>query len=91
MKIHKFLIALFILISYVGFGQQSKIYTNEYLAYNHASELYQNKDYSAAQILFKKIKNTFDDDSELKARSNYYEAFCSIRLGQKDGDELMKS
>ncbi len=91
MKSRKFLIALFILTSFIGFGQQSKIYTNEYLAYNHASQLYQNKDYSAAQLLFKKIKNTFDDASELKARSNYYEAFCAIRLGQKDGDELMKS
>ena len=91
MKIRKFLIALLILTSYIGFAQESKIYTNEHLEYNHAIDLYQNKDYSAAQILFKRIKSTFDDASELKARSNYYEAFCAIRLGQIDGDELMKS
>ena len=91
MKINKFLIALFIFTFYYGFGQQSKIYTNELVVYNHANELYLNKDYSAAQILFKRIKNTFDNASELKARSYYYEAFCAIKLGQKDGDELMKS
>jgi len=91
MKINKFFIALFIFTFYYGFGQQSKIYTNELVVYNHANELYLNKDYSAAQILFKRIKNTFDNASELKARSYYYEAFCAIKLGQKDGDDLMKS
>ncbi len=91
MKVRKFLITIFILLFYSGFGQQSKIYTNDLVVYNHATELYLNKDYNAAQILFERIKNTFHDDSELKARSYYYEAFCAIRLGQKDGDELMKS
>ncbi len=91
MMIRKFLITLFIFTFYIGFGQQSKIYTNDLVVYNHASELYLNKDYNAAQILFKRIKNSFNDDSELKARCYYYEAFCAIRLGQKDGDELMKS
>ena len=91
MKINKFIISVFILTFYIGFGQQSKIYTNDLIVYNHAAELYLNKDYNAAQILFKRIKNSFNDASELKARSYYYEAFCAIRLGQKDGDELMKS
>ena len=60
------------------------------VAYNHAIDLYQNKDYDAAQMLFEKIKDDFDDASELKARCHYYEAFCAIRLGQQDADELMK-
>ena len=91
MKIYKFLLLLFIFTFYFGFGQESKIYTNDLVEYNHATELYLNKDYNASQILFKRIKNTFNDDSELKARCYYYEAFCAIRLGQIDGDELMKS
>ncbi len=91
MKIYKYIVTLFLFTFYIGFGQQSKIYTNDLVVYNQANELYLNKDYHAAQILFERIKNTFDDASELKARSFYYEAFCAIRLGQKDGDELMKS
>ena len=90
MKVPKLFLAFFILTFYISFGQQSKIYTNELVEYNHAIDLYQNKDYDAAQILFEKIKDDFDDASELKARCHYYEAFCAIRLGQQDADELMK-
>ena len=72
------------------FSQKSQIYTDYLVEYNHALQLYQNKDYNAAQTIFERIKNQFDDSSELKARSYYYEAFCAIRLGQVDADELMK-
>ncbi|MCK4561716.1 MAG: tetratricopeptide repeat protein, partial [Flavobacteriaceae bacterium] len=86
------LVLLFFLFSFgFVFSQQSKIYTNDLVEYNHAISLYRNKDYSAAQLLFHKIKNQYDDASELKAISYYYEAFCAIRLGQNDADELMKS
>jgi len=86
------LVLIFFLFSFgFVFSQQSKIYTNDLIEYNHAVDLYRNKDYSAAQLLFHKIKNQYDDASELKARSYYYEAFCAIRLSQNDADELMKS
>ena len=90
MKYFKLLLVFFILFSGIVFSQQSKIYTNDLIVYNHAIELYQNKDYNAAQLLFHQIKNQYDDASELKARSYYYEAFCAIRLGQDDADNLMK-
>ncbi len=90
MKINKLLIPFFILSFSIVFAQRSKIYTNELVDYNKASNLYQNKDYDASQMIFKKIKDHFDDASELKARSYYYEAFCAIRLGQPDADDLMK-
>ena len=80
MKINKFLIALFIFTFYYGFGQQSKIYTNELVVYNHANELYLNKDYSAAQILFKRIKNTFDNASELKATKLLLRSFLCHKI-----------
>ena len=78
-----------LLLAGLSFGQRSKIYTNEMVEFNHAMELYENKDYAAAQVIFKDIRNKFDNDSELKARSFYYEAFCAIRLGQSNGEELM--
>jgi len=90
MNIYKYLFAILILSFCSVSAQKSAIYTNDLVEYNHAVDLYQSKDYVAAQIYFKKIKNQFDNSSELKARCNYYEAFCAIRLGQKDADELMK-
>ena len=91
MKLHKFLLVFFLFSTFMVFSQKSKIYTNDLVEYNHAIELYQNRDYNAAQILFTKIKNQFDDASELKARCFYYEAFCAIRLGQRDAEKLMGS
>lgn len=91
MNPHKYLLVILIYFTFwTSFAQKSKIYTNELVVYNKAIDLYQNKDYDAAQMLFKNIKNQFDDASELRARSYYYEAFCAIRLGQQDADELMK-
>jgi tetratricopeptide (TPR) repeat protein len=86
--LHRFSLFL-LLVTGLSFGQKSKIYTNDMVEFNHAMELYENKDYAAAQVVFKEIRNGFDDDSELKARSYYYEAFCAIRLGQSNGEELM--
>ena len=83
---------LFTLFSYFhGSAQKSIIYTHELVDYNHAMQLYSNKDYVASQLIFEKIKNSFDEASELKARSYYYEAFCAIRLKQKNADDLMNA
>ncbi len=90
MKLQNSLLFFLLFVFGLTSAQKSKIYTNDLVAYNHAMDLYQNKDYDASQLLFKKIKDQFDDSSELKARSYYYDAFCAIRLGQKDADELMK-
>jgi len=90
MKLNKLLLAFFIMSFSIVFAQKSKMYTNDLVDYNHATNLYQNKDYDAAQMFFERIKDQFDDASELKARSYYYEAFCAIRLGQSDADELMR-
>ncbi len=89
--LRKTVIWFIFLITTFAVAQKSEIYTDEMAPYNHAVQLYQNKDYYAAQILFKNLKNTFDDSSELKARCYYYEAFCSIKTGYDDGEALMKA
>ncbi len=91
MKLRSYLFAILFLSFLAVPAQKSTIYTHELVSFNHAVDLYQNKDYDAAQMLFKQIKNNFDNASELKARCYYYEAFCAIRLNQKDADELMQS
>ena len=72
-------------------AQKSIIYTHDLVEFNHAVQLYSNKDYVASQLVFEKIKNNFDEASELKARSYYFEAFCAIRLKQKNADDLMNA
>ncbi len=89
------LLKIFILFAFFSVlhvkGQKSVIYTHELVDFNHAMQLYSNKDYVASQLIFENIKNTFDEASELKARSYYYEAFCAIRLKQKNADDLMNT
>ena len=89
MRFLLFFVIFTLAIFRITYAQKSSIYTHELYDYNHAISLYQNKDYVAAQKVFERIKNSFDGASELKARSYYYEAFCAIRLNQKDADDLM--
>ncbi len=91
MKLLKVFIFFTLFSFFHGFAQKSIIYTHELVDFNHAMQLYSNKDYVASQLIFEKIKNDFDEASELRARSYYYEAFCAIRLKQKDGDDLMNA
>ncbi|MEN8186874.1 MAG: tetratricopeptide repeat protein [Bacteroidota bacterium] len=82
---------LFLFASVFLHAQKSETYTNQLTPYNHAIELYQGRSYNAAKVLFGDMKKQFGDDSELKARCFYYEAFCAIRLGEKEGEELMNN
>ncbi|WKK66159.1 tetratricopeptide repeat protein [Lutimonas zeaxanthinifaciens] len=91
MKLLKIILFLCLFSSIKGFTQESIIYTHDLVDFNHAMKLYESKDYVASQLIFEKIKTSFDEASELKARSYYYEAFCAIRLKQKNGDDLMNS
>ena len=76
-------------ISLFSFGQQTTIHTTELKDYNHALELYNDKSYLASQQLFNSIKSNFDTTTELRANCEYYIANCAIRLGKKNGNDLM--
>lgn len=89
MKNFKILLLFALILPLGSMAQKSEIYTHELVEYNRAVQLYQNKNYSASKEIFERIKDDFDQASELKARSYYFEAFCAIRLGQKNGDDLM--
>ncbi|QLG46171.1 tetratricopeptide repeat protein [Costertonia aggregata] len=70
-------------------AQESKIYTHEDVAYLEALELYNNKQYQAAQRIFETVKaNT--SDVETQANSTYYVANAAIRLNQIGADKLME-
>ena len=83
-------IILFFIFSATSFAQKSDIYTNDLQEYNHAVDLYNNRDFVASKYLFNKLKSEFDQSSEHKANCEYYEAFCAIRLKDKKGDQMMR-
>ena len=92
MKHRKLLfVALFMVFSATSFAQKSDIFTNSLKEYNHALELYNNRDFVAAKFLFNKLKGQFDQSSEHKANCEYYEAFAAIQLGDQSGDEMMRN
>ncbi|GAA4108017.1 tetratricopeptide repeat protein [Aquimarina addita] len=71
------------------FAQQSAIYTNELVRYNQALELYNNKQFLAAQNLFDKVKDAVDDDN-IESECAYYIANCAVWLNQKGADTMME-
>jgi len=84
------LVVIFFIYSAANFAQKSDIYTSSLREYNHAMELYNNRDFVASKHLLNKLKDKFDKSSELKANCEYYEAFCAIQLNDQNGDERMR-
>ncbi|MGY8915950.1 MAG: tetratricopeptide repeat protein, partial [Flavobacteriales bacterium] len=74
---------------WIGYGQESKIYTHNEKDYQEALALYNNKQYQASQTIFDKVKSN-TDDLEVQANSAYYAANAAIRLNQIGADRLME-
>ncbi|NHF57993.1 tetratricopeptide repeat protein [Flavobacteriaceae bacterium TP-CH-4] len=80
---------LFLGMVFVGFSQETKVYTHDDKDYQDALALYNNEQYQAAQTIFAKVKNS-TDNLETKANSAYYEANAAVRLNQLGADRLME-
>ena len=86
-------LVIFFITTFLSFGsysQQSAIYTNDLVLFNQALELYNNKQFLAAQNLFDDVKDSVDDEN-VEAECAYYIANCAVWLNQKGADELMES
>jgi TolA-binding protein len=83
-----FLVLLF--ISQSNLAQQSAIYLNQNPDYHKAVQLYKEKQFQAAQILFERVKNT-NSSEEILSDCDYYIANCAIKTNQQDADALMES
>src|SRR5690554_4137467 len=81
--------SLFLFLSFSSFSQQTAVYTNNLVEFNHALELYGNKQYLAAQTLFEKIKNNSNDQT-IQSDCAYYIANAAVRLNQQNADQLME-
>jgi TolA-binding protein len=83
------IVSLFLLISLDSISQQTAAFTNELVEYNRALELYNNKQFLAAQNMFAKIKDTSRQET-IQSDCSYYIANCAVRLNQQDADQLME-
>lgn len=88
----KYLKLSFLVLFFSGtlFAQQSSIYTHDLTEFNRAVELYKDKQYQSAQILFDKVKSK-TDNTEVESDCAYYIANCAIRLNQMGADVLVES
>ena len=87
-KTFLFVVSFFLSVSV--FSQQSAIQTNELVDFNRALELYNNRQYLAAQTLFDKVQDEVEDE-KIQADCAYYIANAAIRLGQPGADKLMEN
>lgn len=88
-KLNRLLYTSLILSAINLSAQQSNIYTHELTDFDKAVDLYKNKQYQAAQILFNKVK-TANSNYEVKSDCAYYSANCAIRLEQSGADAMME-
>ncbi len=88
--LRKIVLVVVFLINFQAISQKSAIYTHALKDFNHALELYHDKDYAASQTLFLKIRDNFEATSENKAICDYYIAFASLHLGNRNGSEQMQ-
>ncbi len=70
-------------------AQESGIYTDEDRMFREALELYNNRQYQAAQTLFEKIGSHTENETT-RANSVYYAANAAVRLNQVGADRLME-
>ncbi len=80
---------VFLGLVYMGIAQESKIYTHGQRQYQEALDLYNNKQYQAAQTLFEKVRSSTGNE-ETEANSAYYVANAAVRLNQLGADRLME-
>ena len=86
---HVLIFYCFFLLNAFGFAQQSSAYTNDLFDYQKALMLYNNKQYQAAQSLFKDLKKDAPNET-LESDCAYYIANCAVRLNQQNADQLIQ-
>lgn len=88
-SLNKITLIVIILIQNVLVAQKTEIYNHQLSDFDRAIELYNDKQYQSAQILFEKVKS-FNLTQDMKADCDFYIANCAIRLNQNGADALME-
>ncbi len=91
MMIKKYLIGLLLLtLTGIGFAQKTQIYLDKDASYKIGLELFDKKQYTAAQKSFIDYMASVKGNTLLKTDAEYYAAACGIELFHKDGEWRMK-
>ena len=85
-------IATILILSFcsIVFAQKTQIYLDKESLFKTGIELFDKKQYTAAQKTFMDYMNTINGQSLLKAEAEYYAAACGIELFHKDSEWRMK-
>jgi tetratricopeptide (TPR) repeat protein len=78
----------FISVSTIS-AQKTAAYTHDSKDFDKAVQLYNERQFASAQLLFEKVK-TATNKEELKSDCSYYVANCAIRTNQPNADVLME-
>jgi len=91
MMIKKYFISL-LLLTFSGllFAQKTQLYLDKDATYKTAMELFDKKQYTAAQKSFIDYMALVKGNTLLKTDAEYYAAACGIELFHKDGEWRMK-
>jgi TolA-binding protein len=91
MMIKKYFISL-LLLTFSGLlvSQKTQFYLDKDASYKMGLELFDKKQYTAAQKTFTDYMNSVKGNTLLKIDAEYYAAACGIELFHKDGEWRMK-
>ncbi|HLW15582.1 MAG TPA: hypothetical protein VKX30_08810, partial [Flavobacteriaceae bacterium] len=78
-----------LLFSAIAFGQHTEELNSDISRYQDAVELFDKNQYQAAQMRFKSLKETTDNQT-IEADCAYYIAYSAVRLQQPNADRLME-
>ncbi len=92
MRLKLFITALFILLTIIqAKAQQSYLHLHEDNDFRKGMELLEKEKYSTAQKFFEQVSARYGNtESELLTRSQYYIAFCAVRLFNEDSEYLTR-
>ncbi len=77
--------SFFILITIIGFSQETQIYRQPERDYRTALELFRNEKYGAAQQYFGRLSSDETVDPQFRSDAAFYEAVCATELNHPDG------
>ncbi len=89
--IKRFLLStLLVMISVITFSQKTQLYLDEEMLYKTGINLFDKKQFTAAQKSFIDYLSLTQGNTLLKVDAEYYAAACAIELFHKDGEWRMK-
>ncbi len=89
MRTFYWLLILPFLLCFSGvFAQKSTVYTHDLQRFDTAMDLYTNKQYASAQLVFEKVQQNASNE-DIKGDCAYYIANCAIRTNANNAEDLV--